>query len=645
MLRAVLLSGACAQPIRDTMTLLSAHSLSMSFTGPLVLDNISLHIHPGERICLLGRNGQGKSTLMRLLSGQARPDSGEIHWAKDIRIASLPQEIPTDLTGSVYSVVAAGAGEPGLCLAALWAETHGQSGLDPELLAKAHAMLDDQAGWSVTQKIDTVLSHLDLDPEAPFEHLSGGMKRKGLLARALAGEPDLLFLDEPTNHLDIAAIGWLEEFLVKQASALFFVTHDRMFLRHVANRILELDRGQLVDWACDYDTFVQRKADVLATEETLWRKFDQKLKEEEIWIRKGIKARRTRNEGRVRALHALREERRQRRDRLGSVSMQVQEARKSGALVVETVDLTYAWAKMPIITNFSTAIMRGDKIGIIGPNGVGKTTLLNLLLGHLTPLSGTVRLGTNLDVAYSDQLRTALDPDATARDIIAHGADYIDFNGTRRHVLGYLKDFLFTPDRAQIPVSLLSGGERNRLLLACLFTRPCNVLVLDEPTNDLDQETLELLEELISDFAGTVLVVSHDREFLNNTVTSCFVFEGQGQVVEYAGGYDDWLAQRPRPEPEVPVMPKAAPRPKAAKPLKLTYKEERELEALPGRIEAVEARIAEIQAEMSEPDFYTNDHTVVAAHATHLEELEAELDTLLERWSELEELRERCSWS
>lgn len=624
------------------MTLLSAHSLSLSFSGPLVLDTISLQIHPGERICLLGRNGEGKSTLMRILAGQRAPDSGDIHWAKDIRIATLPQEVPTDIAGPVYGVVAAGAGEAGLCLAVLRAESQGLSGLDPDRLARAHAMLDDQAGWSVTQKIDTVLSHLDLDPDAPFEHLSGGMKRKALLARALAGEPDLLFLDEPTNHLDIAAIGWLEEFLVKQAHTLFFVTHDRMFLRHVANRILELDRGQLVDWACDYDTFVQRKADVLATEETLWRKFDQKLKEEEIWIRKGIKARRTRNEGRVRALKALREERRKRRERLGSVSMQVQEARTSGALVVEAQNLTYAWADTPLIDDFSTAIMRGDKIGIIGPNGVGKTTLLNLLLGNLAPRSGTVRQGTNLDVAYSDQLRTALDPQLTAREIIAHGADYIDINGTRRHVLGYLKDFLFTPDRAQIPVSLLSGGERNRLLLACLFTRPCNVLVLDEPTNDLDQETLELLEELISDFSGTVLVVSHDREFLNNTVTSCFVFAGQGQVIEYAGGYDDWLAQRPEPDAEPPAMPKAAPRPKAPKPLKLTYKEERELEALPGRIEAVEARIAEVQNEMSEPDFYTNDHTVVAAHATHLEELEAELDTLITRWSELEELRELC---
>jgi len=626
------------------MALISASNISLSFSGPLLLDGISLQIHAGERICLLGRNGEGKSTLMRILSREIVPDSGEVGHSKGLGVASLPQEVPADLAGTVYDVVASGAGEAGLCLAALRRETHGDTCVDPGLLARAHRMLDEQAGWSLTRKIDTVVTHLGLDPEAQFTSLSGGVKRKTLLARALAGEPDVLFLDEPTNHLDVDAIRWLEEFLVKQPRTLFFVTHDRMFLRHVANRILELDRGVLVDWACDYDTFLQRKEDVLATEDNLWRKFDQKLKEEEIWIRKGIKARRTRNEGRVRALKAMRAERSQRRERTGTVSMLIQEAGKSGRLVLEVTDVSYAWGETPVIRDFSANIMRGDKVGIVGPNGVGKTTLLKLLLGDLEPQSGTVRQGTHLEVAYSDQMRTLLDETKTAREIVGEGSDYIDVNENRRHVIGYLKDFLFTPDRAQTPVNLLSGGERNRLLLAKLFTRPCNVLVLDEPTNDLDQETLELLEELIGDFPGTVLVVSHDREFLNNTVTSCLVFEGQGRVVEYAGGYDDWLSQRPLIEEPEPVQPKAL-KPKVAKARKLTYKENLELDGLPGRIEALEADLAALHEQMNDPEFYSNDHTVVAAAAARLEVLETELDSLLTRWDELEELRMLCESS
>ncbi len=622
------------------MALISASSLSLTFSGPSLLDNSSLQIHEGERICLLGRNGEGKSTLMRILAGDFRPESGEVRWAKDLTMASLPQEVPGNLTGTVYHVVSSGAGEIGRCLAALRYEGTDMCS-DQHLVARAHGMLDDQAAWNLTQKIETVITHLGLDPDAPFASLSGGVKRKTLLAQALAGNPDVLFLDEPTNHLDIAAVRWLEEFLVKHVRTLFFVTHDRMFLRHVANRILELDRGHLVDWACDYDTFLKRKEEVLATEEALWRRFDQKLKEEEIWIRKGIKARRTRNEGRVRALKAMRAERRLRRERTGTVSMQIQEARKSGALVLEVNNISFGWDGIPVIRNFSANIMRGDKIGIIGPNGAGKTTLLKLLLGELQPQSGEVHQGTNIEVAYSDQMRSLLDETKTARDIVGGGSDYIDVHGNRHHVIGYLKDFLFTPERAQTAVSVLSGGERNRLLLARLFTRPCNVLVLDEPTNDLDQETLELLEELIGEFEGTVLVVSHDREFLNNTVTSCFAFEGDGVVIEYAGGYDDWLVQRPvaeKPEP-VHIRPQRA---KAAKPRKMTYRENQELEALPGRIEEMEGRIAQLHELMNDPDFYTNDHTVVATEAARLEALEAELDVLLTRWDELEELRMLC---
>ncbi len=623
------------------MALISASNLSLSYSGPALLDNISLQIHAGERICLLGRNGEGKSTLMRILSGEMAPDGGEVGLAKGLTTASLPQEVPADLGGTVYQVVAAGAGEAGMCLAALRYEGRSDVCVDPALLSRAHRMLDDQAGWSLTRRIDTVITHLDLDPDSDFLALSGGIKRKTLLARALAGDPDILFLDEPTNHLDVAAVSWLEEFLVKQVRTLFFVTHDRMFLRHVANRILELDRGVLVDWACDYDTFLQRKEEVLATEETLWRKFDQRLKEEEIWIRKGIKARRTRNEGRVRALKAMREERRRRRERVGTVSMQIQEAAKTGALVLEVKNISYGWGDAPVIRDFSANIMRGDKVGIVGPNGAGKTTLLKLLLGELVPDQGEVRPGTHIQVAYSDQMRSLLDSTKTARDIVGEGADYIDVNDNRRHVIGYLKDFLFTPERAQTPVSLLSGGERNRLLLAKLFTRPCNVLVLDEPTNDLDQETLELLEELIGDFSGTVLVVSHDREFLNNTVTSCLVFEGDGRVVEYAGGYDDWLIQRPRPV-EVAAEPVKPARVRQAKARKLTYKENQELDALPERIEKLEAEIAVVQERLNDPGFYTNDHTAVAAEALRLQELEGELDMLLTRWDELEELRILC---
>lgn len=599
------------------MALISATNLSLAFSGPLLLDNVSLQIHAGERICLLGRNGEGKSTLMRVLNRELRPDAGDVGMSKGLNTASLPQEIPAALTGSVYDIVADGA-----------RRTDATDKTTPGHLEH----------WNRNHVVDTILSHLDLDPKAQFSTLSGGLGRKTLLARALAAEPDVLFLDEPTNHLDVETICWLEEFLIRQGHTLFFVTHDRYFLRHVATRILELDRGQLVDWACDYDTFMNRKEEVLAAEETRWRKFDQKLKEEEIWIRKGVKARRTRNEGRVRALKALRQERRERRERTGNVNMQIQQAGKSGNLVLEVLDATYCFGEKTIVDAFSTTITRGDRVGIIGPNGAGKTTLLKLLLGELKPQSGQVRQGTNLEVAYSDQMRSLLDENKSARELVAQGADYIDVNGNRRHVIGYLKDFLFTPERAQIPVHLLSGGERNRLLLAKLFTQPCNMLVLDEPTNDLDQETLELLEECVGDFAGTVLVVSHDREFLNNTVTSCLVFEGQGRVIEYAGGYDDWLIQRPKPS-ETPPAPIRQKRSKPTSSPRLNYRENQELAALPERIEALEEEIAFLHKQMNDPNFYTGDHTLVAAAATRLQALDTELDDLLGRWEELENLR------
>ena len=630
------------------MSKITVQAVSKSYSGVDLFMGLSMEVHSGTRLALVGPNGCGKSTLLKIMAGETAPDSGKVSMPKGSQIGFVHQELgAVDLGKSLQDFVL----EVLPSWTEFWREWRAALELNDEAaLVRLHQLqeeLEHQFGYNPEHRAHAILSGLGFSPAAfprPVGELSGGWRERAKLARVLVAGADILFLDEPTNHLDVDSIRWLEEFLVKQPRTLFFVTHDRMFLRHVANRILELDRGVLVDWACDYDTFLQRKEDVLATEETLWRKFDQKLKEEEIWIRKGIKARRTRNEGRVRALKAMRAERRQRRERTGAVSMLIQEAGKSGRLVLEVTNISYAWGDDPVIRDFSANIMRGDKVGIVGPNGAGKTTLLKLLLGDLEPQSGTVRQGTHLEVAYSDQMRSLLDETKTAREIVGEGSDYIDVNENRRHVIGYLKDFLFTPDRAQTPVNLLSGGERNRLLLAKLFTRPCNVLVLDEPTNDLDQETLELLEELIGDFPGTVLVVSHDREFLNNTVTSCLVFEGQGRVVEYAGGYDDWLSQRPQVAEPEPLPPKAA-KPRVAKTRKLTYKENLELDALPGRIEALEGDIAALHEQMNDPEFYSNDHTVVAAAAARLEVLEAELDSLLTRWDELEELRMLCESS
>ncbi len=623
------------------MALLSLRNVSLAFGGPPLLAGVDLQVEKGERICLLGRNGMGKSTLLGLIAGNLRPDGGVIDRRQGLRVAQLPQEVPQSIAGSVFEAVAEGLGPLGdeLCryrrlAAGLEA---GDEGLLPETLDLQRS-IEEAGGWPLQQRIEQVITRLKLDPEAPMQTLSGGVKRRALLARALASDPDILLLDEPTNHLDIESIDWLEQFLLREAITLIFVTHDRAFLRAVATRIVELDRGRLFDFACDYDTFLERKEGLLHAQEQEWSRFDKKLAEEEVWIRKGIKARRTRNEGRVRALKAMREDRRQRRERLGTVKIKLQEAERSGKLVAEVEHLSFAYGETPIIRDFSTTVLRGDRIGIIGPNGAGKTTLLKLLLGELEPQQGTVRRGTNLQVLYFDQLREQLDPDRTVQQNLSDDQDTVLVGGRSRHVYGYLQDFLFTPDRARTPVRILSGGERNRLLLARLFTREANVLVLDEPTNDLDLETLELLEELLADFTGTLFLVSHDRDFLNRVVTSTIAFEGEGRVAEYVGGYDDWLRQRPQPRQPAAEAKAQKARPAREKLRKLTFKEKRELAELPGRIEALETEQEQLHARLADPAFYRQGGEPVTAAQGRLGALEAELEQAYGRWQELEGL-------
>lgn len=634
------------------MAVVSLRDISINFTGTVLLDKVSMQIEPGERLCLLGRNGEGKSTLLSIIEGSTTPDGGEVAYAKGARVAMLPQEVPQDLGGLVYDVVAQGLGDVGKHLTAyhdavraLANESGNHDGLVAQMERAQHA-LEDAGGWPHHQTIETVLSHLKLDGDETFDALSGGTKRRALLARALVSNPDLLILDEPTNHLDIESIDWLEDFLLRQPTALLFVTHDRAFLKRIATRIVELDRGRLHNWDCDYDTYLKRKEADLEAEAKQNHNFDKKLAEEEAWIRRGIKARRTRNMGRVRDLVKMREERRARRERTGSVKMVIQEADRTGKLVVEATGLCFGYDNTMIVSDFSTAIMRGDKVGLIGPNGAGKTTLLNILLGKIKPQAGSIRHGVNLQVNYFDQLREQLDETRSARYNVADGNDFVTINGHRRHVMSHLKNFLFTPDRAKVPVSVLSGGERNRLLLARLFTRPSNVLVMDEPTNDLDAETLDLLEELLMDYPGTLLLVSHDRAFLNNVVTSTIAFEGDGHVAEYVGGYDDWVRQRPTtPPPAAKTCKQKQEPPQEAPPKrnKLSYKEKYELEqkrdqlkTMPGVIEALEKELEALQARMAAPDYFKNSGEQMATDQNRLEELETELETAYGTWEELE---------
>ena len=624
------------------MSLISLQNITLSFGGQPILQQINLQIEPGERVCLVGRNGEGKSSLMKLIVGDLEPDSGNIIRQQGLRVARLSQNVPLDLNGPVFEVVAGGLGELQIFLKqyhdiSVRLSSGGGENLLIEMETLQH-QLETKGGWQAQQRIETVISRLQLNADSIFSELSGGMKRRVLLARALVSEPDLLLLDEPTNHLDIHAITWLEEFLLNTNISLLFVTHDRMLLRKLATRIIDLDRGCLTSWPGNYDTYLRRKAEILSAEASQQTRFDKKLAKEEIWIRQGIKARRTRNEGRVRDLVQMRNEFKARQEVVGRTRMQIQKAVPSGKLVAELKGVTFGYDDKTIIQSFSTTILRGDKVGIIGPNGSGKTTLLRLLLGDLKPQQGSVRLGTNLEAAYFDQHRALLDENDTVINNVGEGNDMLTINGRQRHIMGYLQDFLFTPDRARSPVRILSGGERNRLLLAKLFTKPANILVLDEPTNDLDAETLELLEELLFDYKGTVLIVSHDRALLNNVVTSTFVFEKEGKIQEYAGGYDDWLLQRPaeiaetKPTPEKKVKKKLRP----AELRKLTFNEARELDSLPQNIEAMETEQQEFYNSMADPSFYQQESTIISQAKAKIEELERSLAMAYQRWEELE---------
>jgi len=631
------------------MALLSLRDITLSFTHPPLLDAVSLSIGEGERLCLIGRNGEGKSTLLRIIAGEINADDGERLLRRDARVARLEQDVPRDIVGRVFDVVADGLGE----IAAMVKEYHAASAQlahdtgeqAMQRLARAQHALEAADGWQIEQQVEQVISRMQLDAEDDFSSLSGGMKRRVLLARALVNNPDLLLLDEPTNHLDVEAITWLEEFLLGWKGALVFITHDRGFLRRLATRIVELDRGQLVDFPGDYDNYLRRRAELDNAEKQEKVRFDKMLAQEEAWIRQGIKARRTRNEGRVRRLKQMREQFSERRKRQGAAQLSVNAADSSGKLVCEALEVSYAWEDRPIIRDLTTTILRGDRIGIIGPNGCGKSTLLNLLLGRLKPDKGSIRLGTRLDVAYFDQLRDQLDLEKSVLDNVAGGSDKVEINGKSKHVISYLGDFLFPPKRCRQPAKSLSGGERNRLLLAKLFTQPANVLVLDEPTNDLDLETLELLEELLMEFQGTLLLVSHDRDFLDNVVTSTLVFEGDGVVREYVGGYQDWLRQRPQPmaaKTQAQVDSKRVNSgqeqpPAAGKPKKRSYKEQRELEQLPGRIEALESELARLQQQLADPQVYAEQGAEGLANlGERLKQVEDELEHCFERWEVLE---------
>ena len=629
------------------MPLLSFEDVSISFGLAPLLEHASFSVEAGERVCLIGRNGAGKSTLLKIVDGELAPDAGAVWRQPGLRIARLSQELPEDADATVFDVVAEGLAEAGRLLAEYHHVSHDVAH-DPSLLRRLEQLqhaLDAQGGWSLNQRVESALARLGLSADARLGELSGGWRRRVALARALVGAPDLLLLDEPTNHLDVEVIEWLEEQILELRGAVLFVTHDRALLGRLATRILELDRGALSSWPGGYASFLEKKAAALEQEERHAALFDKKLAEEEAWIRRGIKARRTRNEGRVRALLALREERRRRRERPGRARIEVDEGRTSGKLVAVAENVSFGWSGTPIVRDLSLRIMRGDRIGLVGPNGAGKTTLLRLLLGELEPGSGRVRLGTKLEIAYFDQLRASLELDKTVLENVAGGSEFLEIQGQRRHVIGYLQDFLFPPERTRSPVSALSGGERNRLLLARLFSQPANLLVLDEPTNDLDVETLELLEERLVEFGGTLLVVSHDRAFLDNVVTSTLVFEGEGRVQEYVGGWSDAMRQRraalaaATKATAAPAARKAA-APARPKPARLGYAQQRELEALPARIEALDAEQAELSALASRPELYRRDPAEQGRVHARLAELALELEAAYARWAALEALKE-----
>ena len=617
------------------MPLLQAKNLHHSYGEHALLDGVDLTLEAGERVCLVGRNGSGKSTLLKIIAGQIRADDGEIIHAPELRIAELRQDVPRGFEGSVYDCIAEGIGELAGVISA-WHHAALESAGDPSALQRLQRYQDEieaNDAWNLETRISSTISRLALPADQLFDDLSGGMKRRVLLGRALVAEPDLLLLDEPTNHLDIDSILWLENLLLGFGGTLVFITHDRSFLQKLATRIVELDRGRLSSWPGDYRRYLEARAAQLETEARHNALFDKKLAQEETWIRQGIKARRTRNEGRVRALEKMREERAARRERGGSAKLTAQQADASGKIVLEAEGLNFGWDDKPIVRDFSCKILRGEKIGILGPNGCGKSTLIQLLLGHLQPQSGWVKTGTRLEVAYFDQHREALDPRKSVRDNLAAAGDQVTVNGRSRHVVGYLKDFLFSEKTIHMPVKALSGGERNRLLLARLFTRSFNLLVMDEPTNDLDIETLELLEELLVNYSGTLLLVSHDREFIDNTVTSTLVFEGAGVINEYVGGYRDWLRQAQTGTPPQGKQP-AAPKPAATQARKPN---QRELQALPGKIEKLEAKIEALQSTFTAADYYQQPAGQIRDDQQRLQALETELAQLYQRWEALED--------
>ena len=622
------------------MAFISMQGISLSFGGVPLFDGIDLTVERRERIGLVGRNGSGKSTLLRLIEGSLKPDSGAASVLKGAHIAYLSQQVPHDIPGTAFDVVASGIRQ----YADLVTKQRSAGLLDEdttpmaEKLDRTHHTLEMEGGWYLSK----MLSQLGVDAGRAFNSLSAGLKRQVLLKRALAGEPEILLLDEPTNHMDIDSIKELEKMMVRFAGALIFVTHDRMFLQRIATRIVEIDRGRLFDQACDYETFLVRRSVDRETEETQNALFDKKLQQEEHWVRGGIKARRTRNEGRVRELERMREIRRSRRERPGTVKMEAHEAKRSGTLVAKADNISFNYGDTQIISKFSTTILKGDRIGILGPNGSGKTTLLRILLGMLSPETGTIRLGASLQISYFDQLLEQLDENKTAIENVGDGTDTVTVNGKTRHIVGYLQDFLFSPDQARSLVSVLSGGERNRLMLARLFTLPSNLLVLDEPTNDLDVETLDLLEDLLMSYAGTILLVSHDRTLINNIVTSTLVFEGESVVKEYVGGYDDWLRQRPQDaKPRKASFRKQdvllAQTPIAR--LKLGFKQQKELDALPDTIEWLEREQHDLFQGMGDPGFYKKDRADIVAANDRLEAVKKLLEDAYARWEKLEQTR------
>lgn len=640
------------------MVLVRLKGACLAFGEQVLLDNVDLDVKAGERVCILGRNGEGKSTLLKIINREVKPDDGLVQHSDTLKVAALQQELPQTNHHSVYDVVASGLGELGDVIAQYHDESLKGENADLKRLEKLQHTIEAQDGWTWQQKVDAVLGRLNLPGERSFDSLSGGWQRRVMLARALVSEPDLLILDEPTNHMDIATIAWLEEQLLQFKGTLLFISHDRAFVQNLSTRILELDRGKIYSWDGDYQSFLTYREQRLAAEEQQNALFDKRLAEEEVWIRQGIKARRTRNEGRVERLKEMRKERKQRRERQGSANISMNAAESSGKSVFELNDVSFSWQQQPIVKHFSSIVMRGDRIGLVGPNGAGKSTVMQLLLEKIKPDAGHIKVGTKLEVAYFDQARAALDLEKSVAENVGDGKDQVEVGGRSRHILGYLGDFLFEPARARTPVKSLSGGERNRVLLAKLFLKPCNLLIMDEPTNDLDVETLELLEERLVEYDGTLLLVSHDRAFLDNVVTQLWVFDGQGNIEEQVGGYSDWEQRTQQAQLQKSVTPgsgaeqveaqkktvKTEAKKESAddnkKPKKLSYKLQRELDELPATIETLEKQRDELAAETSQNDFYQQDTDYVTNKLAELQAIEEQLEVCEERWLELEEMTE-----